>query len=376
MDRVRRTDRITLDASRARRHSSGAMTVPASVSRTGLQRYRKADGTVVVEYRPDAEVFAPAALESLRGAPVTVGHPPEGVQPHTLAQLSVGLVSDRDPARVEREGVAWVDTAMTLTSPDVQARAAKGELVELSLGYDAEIDPTPGVTPTGERYDCVQRNIIVNHCALLPPGQARAGREARLRLDGGEDVCNTPEQDHMSEPQKPIVKVRIDGVDVVEHSAEHFALVNKQLDAANARATKAEADLAAAQAATAAVQAKADGLGAELEAARKVNVSALVADELKFRAAAAPLLAKDYAFEGKDRAQIKRDAIGAEAVKRVDAQPEAVRGAYLDAAFDLALELKSKAGPSYAPPARPEPKQDDDRSIEARSARFFNEGRK
>lgn len=386
MERLRRTDRLTLDAKRTRRNSAGVLVVPASVARTGVQEYRRADGSVVREYRPDTEVFAAEALESLRGAPVTIGHPPDGVAPHTLTQLSVGLVSDRDPARAERDGRSWVDTALAITSPAVQRQIEAGELVEISLGYDAVVDPTPGVTPDGQHYDCIQRQIAVNHTALLPPGHARAGREARLRLDSHEDLCNTPVQDtKMSEPQKPIIKVRIDGVDVVEHSPEHFALVSKQLSDAQAALSKATADLAAAKADGVKLQAKADSLEADLAKAKAIDVDALAdaraTARQALRDAAAPHLPKDYSFAGKSDAQVKRDAIGAEAVKRVDARPEAERSLYLDAAFDHVIAAGPK-GPSYvAPVAQTSQTQtvktdSEVKSLEQISADMFNAGRK
>ncbi|MGL5431928.1 MAG: DUF2213 domain-containing protein, partial [Plesiomonas shigelloides] len=49
---------------------------------------------------------------------------------------------------------------------------------ELSAGYTAKYDFTPGVTADGEAYDAVQRDIRINHVALVP--RARAGRQARV----------------------------------------------------------------------------------------------------------------------------------------------------------------------------------------------------
>ena len=282
--RVTRTDRIIFDGRRARRNSAGVLVVPASVARTGVQEYRRADGSVQREFRSPEEVFSAAALESLRGAPVTDGHPPAGVQPHTLSQLAKGLVSDRDPARTDREGQAWVDTHLQITNPEVAARAERGELVEISLGYECAYDPTPGVTSDGERYDGRQVGITVNHCALLPAGQARAGREARLRLDGGEEVCNDsvrtqPAQSEGEGPmsEKVITKIRLDGVEVVEYSPEHFQLVQKRADEATAGKTKAEADLVAEQAAHVATKAKVDSLTKDVVDARAAIDGAVTA---------------------------------------------------------------------------------------------------
>jgi hypothetical protein len=46
------------------------------------------------------------------------------------------------------------------------------------VGYDCDIDWTPGVTDSGERYDAVQRNIKTNHWR-----RRRRSRWAYLRRD-------------------------------------------------------------------------------------------------------------------------------------------------------------------------------------------------
>ena len=58
-------------------------------------------------------------------------------------------------------------------------------LKELSLGYNLDLDETPGVW-NGQRYDAVQKNIRINHLALVR--EARAGEQARLNLDGRDQL--------------------------------------------------------------------------------------------------------------------------------------------------------------------------------------------
>lgn len=353
--RVRRTDRVGIGA--VKRTAAGVLVVPASVSRTGLQTYRTHDGRERVEFRPESEVFAPAALESLKGALVTVGHlGPD--QPRVLPK-GVGLVSDQDPAKTVRDGESFVDTRLMLHDPEVIRRVEAKELVELSLDYTAETDPTPGVLPDGRRYDAVQRGITIHSVALLEPGGARAGREARIRLDGHEELCHDsqvpgspvtpPEKSPVSEP-KPIIKIKLDGKEFVEGSAEHIGHLNATIESLNSKLTAETsaltAKLAAADGATATEKARADGLATEL-AKMQANVPQAVAEELAFRDSVKALLPADYKFDGKDRTAIKRDAIGAEACKRVDAQPEASRASYLDGAVHFALDLKKAGTPQY-----------------------------
>ena len=56
----------------------------------------------------------------------------------------------------------------------------KSGFKELSLGYNLDLDETPGVWQ-GEHYDAIQRNIRINHLALVR--EARAGDQARLNVD-------------------------------------------------------------------------------------------------------------------------------------------------------------------------------------------------
>ena len=60
-------------------------------------------------------------------------------------------------------------------------------LRELSLGYTQTPDETPGVW-NGQPYDAIQRNIQINHLALVE--KARAGEQARLNIDGEEQGGN------------------------------------------------------------------------------------------------------------------------------------------------------------------------------------------
>lgn len=372
--RVRRTDRVGIGA--VKRTAAGVLVVPASVSRTGFQTYRTHDGRERIEFRPESEVFAPAALESLKGALVTIGHlGPD--QPRTLADglpLGVGLVSDRDPVKAVRDGEAFVETSLMVTDPEAIRRIElppghKDRLVELSLDYTADNVPIPGgVMADGRRADALQANITVHSVALLEQGGARAGREARIRLDGHEELCHDsqvpgspvtpPETSPVSEP-KPIIKIKLDGKEFVEGSAEHIGHLNATIESLNSKLTAETsaltAKLAAADGATATEKARADGLATELAKAQ-ANVPQAVAEELAFRDSVKALLPADYAFSTrnadgstvhKSREQIKRDAIGAEACKRVDAQPEASRASYLDGAVHFALDLKKAGTPNY-----------------------------
>lgn len=314
------------------RTGAGGLRIDATIARTGVQLYRRADGREIREYRPESEVFNADSLASIAGVPLTIRHPSEIVTPANWERLAVGHASDAAPVKVEDDGAQWIGLPLTVARQDaVQAVDARA-LVELSAGYTCDLELTPGTSPNGERYDAIQRNIRFNHIALLPPGEARAGSGARLRLDGNQEI-----QDEG--PRKMLIK--IGNVEVEQNSPAHVALLedagNRAVSAMNAE--KARAD--AAEKSRDEEKARADAA----EKAAKDAIAAIpaqVADAIDARSKAAAVLAKDYDFQGKTSEQIRRDALEIMTPGAIakDTPADAVR-----AAFDVAIKLRADAKP-------------------------------
>ena len=177
MTRVRRTDYAGLTRG-VRPTPQGGLCVEAAVARSGVLPY--SDGTRSwLEYRPPEEVFAADSLASLRGAPVTNEHPSGLVTPETFTAVARGHAADD-----VRRDADFVVVDLLVQDAALVALVTSGERREVSCGYTCEVDPTPGVTPEGERYDAVQRLIRHNHVALLAPGEGRSGPDVSLRMDG------------------------------------------------------------------------------------------------------------------------------------------------------------------------------------------------
>jgi hypothetical protein len=126
------------------------------IARIGLQHYE--DG---YELRPESEVFSAEALASFDGVTIRVGH--DSFAP------TVGYV--RNPRRDGDHVLADLE----IFDAAVRRRIGRGELNELSCGYDCELDHSPGTMPDGRAYYAIQRQIRGDHLALLPPGHARCG---------------------------------------------------------------------------------------------------------------------------------------------------------------------------------------------------------
>lgn len=280
----------------AERTGSGGVRVPARIGRTGVQIYRNVDGSERREYRPPEEVFSADSLSTLASAPVTRLHPPVLVTTDNWKDYAIGDVSEKQPERQRVDSNEFIEAPLVINHGPAIAEIQDGNLCEVSAGYTCELDETPGVTPNGERYDAIQRNIKYNHAALGPQGFARAGREARLRTDGNQDTTT----------EKTKMKVTLDGIEYEKGSDSHVSALETKMTSEKARADKAEKELGE----TKATLAKRDG---ELRSARALcegeEFAKRVDSELNFREDARKVLGADYDFAGKSRRQVMCDAV-------------------------------------------------------------------
>lgn len=157
---------------------AGGLRIPSHVTRVGVFEYRLTDGTTRREYRPPAEVFAAESLATYRDAAVCVGHPDLPIDGRSWSGVAVGHVS----GEATPDG-AFVLADVVVSDGETIAAVRARELVEVSCGYRADLDPTPGMSPEGEAYDGIQRNIRINHVGLGPRGWGRGGPEVRLLAD-------------------------------------------------------------------------------------------------------------------------------------------------------------------------------------------------
>jgi hypothetical protein len=171
-----RLDRFTFTPRRAERTPEGYLRCDATVARAGILEYPQPDGRVVREYRPPEEASNPQSLATFGGKAVTLEHPPEMLNAENTRQYAVGFTGTEV---VYDQG--FVRVVVTITDKEAIDAVLRGDAVEVSAGYEVDIVETPGVTPDGQAYDAIQKNIRCNHIALTRRG--RAGPEVRLHLD-------------------------------------------------------------------------------------------------------------------------------------------------------------------------------------------------
>lgn len=205
--------------------SDGYLRGDAIVTRIGVFTYLNADGTYRKELRHPDDVLSVESLGTLQMIPVTVGHPPEPVTSENADRLSVGFTGQE--VRVDGRHIVVPLTVTTRAGIE----AIQGGSQELSLGYKLDLIEESG-SYDGESYTHRQTNIRYNHLAIVD--KARAGRAARLNLDGIEASVLI----HSMEKETTMHKVNVDGI-AYDAAPEVVNYLSKQ----TARADKAEAEL-------------------------------------------------------------------------------------------------------------------------------------
>jgi hypothetical protein len=365
---------------RAKRTGAGGARVPASISRTGVQSYTDQYGRVVREYRSPEAVFAKESLDSLGSIPVTVGHPPSGVTALNHRELSVGHVSDAPAGRRPDGHVEWLETAVVVSDAHTLRRiedTGPEALTEVSMGYLADVLPSPGVTPDGHHYDAVQTNIRFNHLALLKDGHARAGSGARLRLDGNQEPIpmTIRADDNTTSTPAAKARVKVDGIECDFGSDTHVQILER-VSAAHAKRADDNA------AALTLVQTELGTAKATIAAYKPVDVNALVQDELAFRSGILPALPKGadgkaYDFAGKTRDTVRADAVGAAVIaEAAKLGSDAERAGYVAAHLKIKLDAVTRAPtPLHVPTVITDasgnpPKKKSDKRADAFAASF------
>lgn len=321
-----------------RKTKDGYLIAAVKCARTGIQYYTgdelgRPELDVVPVYRPEAEVFDKDSLASYVGKPCTDNHPSVAVDSENWKELSIGSIHEG----VLREG-EYVRIPITLMDAETVEKVEAGKR-EISMGYTMSLDWTPGTTPGGESFEAVQRNIRINHLAIVDKG--RAGSECRV--GDGDTWATAPSPNNNNLPTKDTMsdtlqEVTVDGLPIktTGQGAAAIAKLQKDNDSLQAKVDAADTDHAKAIAEKDKELAAKD---AEIDKLKKAQVDDA---ELDRRAEAraslisdASRLAKDADFKGMTDADIRKEAV--KAVYGEDAVKDKSE-AYIEARFDVALD--------------------------------------
>lgn len=321
---VQRWDAATLGA--VTKTPQGGIRVDAHVSRSSSILIYQTPKGPVREYCPPEELFREDSLATLAGAPVTDRHPPGLVSAGNFRVYTAGHVSD---SSIRRDGDK-VAASLVIQDAGLIGAIERKDRREVSAGYVCRVENTPGQTPTGERYDRIQRDRRYNHVAIVERG--RAGSDVALRLDsqGNQDYGANPRE------EKSMETIRIDGVDYPlgteaerKAAAQAFARydakreaelaqLRKDKDQATARADSATADLATARTALA-------------EATDPARLDARVEERAVLVTKARAILGEDAKLDGKDVDVMRACIAKARPEQKLDGKSED----YIRATFDF-----------------------------------------
>ena len=332
----------------------GYLRVKARIARTGIQSYTDANGGIRLEYRPEEEVAANAALDSFREKCVTKEHPPVLLDASNTKDYAIGFTS-ADVSYSE----GFVESTLTVTDKETIDEIMRGNVREVSCGYKVDYSPEPGITSDGQHYDGIQKNIRGNHVAIV--NRARGGAQVRLMLDSADAAVN----DLITHSQGAVMSANIafDGVSfeadpalAAAISAERddakgsYADMKRQYEDAMAEASKMKEEMDAMHKEMKAKQDSAEGradalaeentaLKADLDSAKQVNVDSLVEERIALIDQARTSLDSAFDFAGKSAREIMEASIKA---VRGDVDLSVRSDDYVTAMFDTLVEAGSR----------------------------------
>lgn len=327
-----------------------------------VQKYVKSDGSEEMEAKLPEEILSDATVSSANSKPVTDGH-------HGLVTKdnSHDLLKGFTASNGHVEGNMLYND-ITITDPNLISQIKSGDKRELSIGFETQMDPTSG-TYNGTKYDAVQRNIRINHVAVVPKG--RAGHEVRLIGDSAEAVEQVePSEEKGNQMETRVVRADGQNITVAADDVEKITKLDadksakaKQIADLDAQIKKLQSEKAQLQGDADAsakkadeAQAKADSLEADNKKLQEefdkykadgVDKKLELIDKVK------SFVGDEYDYHGKSDRDMKIDAVKAIKGDSVDFTDKS--DTYVQAAFDMLEKPKKVSG--YAGP-EPEAKGD------------------
>lgn len=357
------------------------------IARTGVFPYAGPDNTVHYEAKLPQEILSAGTIESADSKPITDDHPNGLINAQNASKFMKGFTA----SNAHKQGdTLRVD--MTITNPELIKKVKNGKQ-ELSIGFQTDIDKTPGIYQDS-KYDMVQRNIQINHVAVVNRGRAgstvRLGADAAMQIDDFKEERNDQMADEFESVRFGDQTIRADKADVdklIKADADTDALKKE-----NAQLKQQVADL---QAQVKKLQsesqkgsddsskeldeakAKADSLESENKKLQEKvdSIDDVVNAKVNLINSTKSYLGDSYEFKGKSSKDIKMDTIKA---VHPDMKLDGKSDDYINAAFDMAIADKAEHAVGYTGNKRTDSADRNDEAIDIRNARYnlYNGGDK
>lgn len=269
------------------------------IARVGVFPYRTVNDDVVMEAKLPTELLSDSTVESANNKPITDGHPSQLVTADNSRELMKGFTAEN--AHVDGD---MVKVDMTITDANLIKEIGDGK-EELSIGFKTEVVPVQGEYQ-GVHYDSVQKNIQINHVAVVDKG--RAGHSVRITGDSAEMVLEDKGE------SMETTKVMLDGANITVAMADADQVAKSNTDLADLKKQLADA------------QAKVKELQAQID---KIQGKADAADEMQKKA---------------DEAQAKADAADKQ-IAELQGKLKSYEGDGLDKMIEAKLALEKDAKP-------------------------------
>lgn len=210
------------------------------ITRSGVFPYRRNDGAISHEAKLPDEILSDHTVSTAQSKAVTDDHPNGLVTVENHQQLAKGF--SHTDARVDGDKML---VSFTVTDSALINKIKNGKR-EVSIGFLSDIKQESGVYE-GVTYDSVQRNIEINHIAIVDKG--RAGSEIGIRADSaawqieeGGQTMPTYKIDSKDYEVDPVVKAHLETQQAKLDAAD---LKLKEVDTLQGRVDAHEATIAA-----------------------------------------------------------------------------------------------------------------------------------
>ena len=308
----------------------GYLTVNVPITRPGVFPYARKDGTVQMEAKLPDEIFSDRTIYSARSKPVTDGHPNEPVTIDNYQSYAKGM--SHTDSRVE-DFKLYI--SLTVTDKALIEKI-HGGYNEISIGFLSDVVAESG-TYNGDQYEFVQRNVEINHIAIVEKG--RAGSEVAIRSDS--DAWQIDEKEGGN---TEMVKIKIEGTDYEVDPA-----VKSYIDALKAKEETAKVkgdSVDALQGRYDALEVKLQNTEQELEneKAKQVSVDELdkqVEKRVALINASQSILGDSFDFTGKSEREIKEAVIS---TAKAEFKGDGKSDDYINAFFDATVEQVQSTG--------------------------------